>query len=110
MKYLAPFLILFVVGCGTLNTPVPETPREKLTAAEISYIGAGSAIEQLVNTGVIVKGSAVALSLKTASVTTNQALILWRAAPENLSYRDAAIASLTALQTALASVSQRSGP
>lgn len=99
----APLLILFVVS-GCVNQPLPETPRERLAAAEVTYQGALNTIGQLIDQGTIVKGSPVAQRVGQAIVAARSSLDIWQQLPDSEDRQTAAIAALSALQKVLTEI------
>lgn len=98
-----PLLVLFVVA-GCANQPLPETPRERLAAAEVTYQGALNTIGQLTEQGTIVKGSPAAQRVGMAIVTARSSLDIWQQLPDSEDRQTAAIAALQALQAVLTEI------
>ncbi len=98
-----PFIVMvigivgsIVAGCAGLG--VPETPREKLVAAEVTYQAAVSTVRDLVNAGTIKKGTDVGYRVVTLIVAARSALNAWHSLPEDRDYMATALVALTALQ------------
>lgn len=100
MKYLAPLLLIVLVGC--VSPPAPETMRQKLAAAELSYQGALQTIQSLQQSGLIVKGSNTARRVITAVKTANAGLVQWRAQVDSPAAQTGALAALSSLSTLIA--------
>lgn len=93
---LIGIVLLLFTGCETLGVATPETPREKLLAAETSYLAAAQTITDLAERRVI-QGTA-AHRVKAVLLTARNALNLWHLDPDNLSRLRAAQAAVLALQ------------
>lgn len=103
-KLIAPFLAIFlVVGCVS-STVAPETPRERLAAAEVTYAFALSSIDALVNHGLIEPGTEAAHSLGTAIIASRAALDAWQAVPNDKDRMVTALSALRVLQSVLNSL------
>lgn len=105
---VAPLLILFLVS-GCSNTPLPETPRERLAAAEITYQSALNTVDQMLTQGLIVPGSDIAQRLGAAIVSARASLDIWQQLPDNADSQTAAIAALSVLQKMLTEIQSQSG-
>lgn len=91
LKYVMLTLFALIAACSVR----PETPREKLLAAEISYQGALKEVIVLAEAGVI-KGQA-ARQVKSAIAVVDSAMETWRANPDNPNYMQGAINALQPL-------------
>lgn len=98
-KTLAPLLFVFLIGCGTVLTP--QTARERLAAAEVSYQTAATTILNLNASGVIKSGTDTARMVISSAQTANSGLSAWRATVDSPVAESAAMAALRALQTLL---------
>lgn len=96
MKLIAPFLLVFIVGCSTLGIVSPETPRERLVAAELTYEAVLTSVRDLVVAGTIVKNTDTGDQIANAIVAARTALDVWQLTPDN---RDNMTLALTTLQT-----------
>ncbi|MGI9292559.1 MAG: hypothetical protein ACR2PS_01135 [Pseudomonadales bacterium] len=99
MKYAIPFLCLILVSCTTL--PQPQTMRQNLAAAELSFQGALRTIQNLQQSGTIQKGSQTARNAATAVRSVNQGLVSWRANVDSPAAQQGVLSALTALSTLL---------
>lgn len=99
---IAPFILLFViVGCGGGPIVVPETPNERLIAAEVAYEGVITTVKDFIVQGVIVKGTPTADKVVQAIVVARAGLDAWGDAPANPNAMSVGLAGLKALQSIL---------
>ncbi|MEE8606723.1 MAG: hypothetical protein V3S55_03885 [Nitrospiraceae bacterium] len=97
-------LIVGLSGClGAGLSPVtPESPREKLVAAEAAYEFALLEVRSLIVNGIIVPKSNLAGTVAFLIIETRKALDVWQTSPDNPNYHLAAITALSGLQAELA--------
>lgn len=99
-KLLAPLMVvLLVAGCATET--IPQTPRERLVAAEATYQAALSTANDFVNQGLIEQGSETAVKIGSAIVTARTALNAWHVVPDNQDRMVTALSALKVLQSVL---------
>lgn len=111
MKHIIPLLsvatvlalvILLIAGCATEE---PQTPRERLAAAEVTYEAALLTIRDLAAQGTIPE------ALKPRVVELIQsarlALNVWHQVPDDMNRRQAAITALTRLNIFITNYLQR---
>lgn len=92
LHVLAGLLLFAVAACAGVT---PQTPRERLAAAELSYQAALSEIRVLADAGLI-KGNTAATTA--ASVrTVDAAIAAWRLNPDSPDYMAAANSALAPL-------------
>lgn len=91
-----------LAGCVT-QTP-PETPRQKLAAAEVTYQGVVETVSALITQGTLIKGSKTAQRVADAVLSARIALDIWHQMPDSQDRQTAAIAALSALQQVLTEV------
>lgn len=104
---LAPFLLLFVLtSCASLGlvTVEPETPRERLVAAETDYTAVVTTVRDLINTGTLKAGTQTADHVSNAIVTARAALDAWQLAPDSEDELQTGLLALRALQSVLNSL------
>lgn len=94
MKFLAPFLLIFVVSCAN----IPETPNERYAAAEIAYQAAVQTSIDLAEQGIIKSGSDEAIIIVDTIITTRSALDSWSVLIGDSSRMTKALTALKALQ------------
>jgi len=97
MRRLAPLLFIFLIGC----VATPDTPRQRLAAAEVSFNTALKTIDRLADTGVLVKGSDTARAAHTGVLSTNAGLMAWRSNIDDSEAQAAVYAALNSLQALL---------
>lgn len=99
-KLLVPFFaVFFLVGCA--NAVTPETPRERLAAAEVTYQAAVSTVRDFIVAGTLKPGTQTAEHAATSIRTARVALDAWHAAPDNEDQMTTALLALQALNTVL---------
>ena len=104
MRHLSIFLLIFTFGC-TGMVSAPETPRERLVAAEASVQAVAGTLGQMAESGTL-KGQD-ATRAKATLDAAHSALRAWRLAPDS---RDQMALTLAALQAAQAIVNQLGRP
>lgn len=104
MKHLAPFLLLFVVGCTSLAPITPTTPAQRLLAAETSYNVALKTVDNLVATGTLVKGTDTAIAVKNGLLSVNAGLEAWNTNINSGEAEAAVMAALRAVNRLLAEI------
>jgi len=103
-KAIASFLLVFFVAGCVGTEAVPQTPRERLVAAEATYQAALGTANDFVVQGLIVKGSENAIMLGSAIITARAALDAWHVVPDNQDRMITAISALKVLQATLNSL------
>jgi len=106
-KLLAPFVVLLLVGCT--GVVVPESPRESLTAAEVTYQGVLNTANDFVTQGIIKKGSENAIKVGSAIIAARTALDAWHVVPDNRDRMTTAISALKVVQSLLTTLKQTGG-
>lgn len=91
-------VMLSLAGCALPGVITPETPREKLVAAEAAYEVVLFQIKSLVVNGLITPGDRMAMRLITILDETRAALDAWQDNPDDLSLSVAAKHALVALR------------
>lgn len=100
MKALLLSLVLLVAAC--VQGPVtPETAREKLAAAELTYEGVLLEVKSLVATGLIKPGSDTAEAVGLGIIEVREALDQWQLSPDSPNYLVIVTAALLRLQQRL---------
>lgn len=96
--------MLSLAGCALPGAITPETPREKLVAAEAAYEVVLLQIKSLVNNGLLKPGTSATRALKTVLTESRTALDTWHLNPDDLSFERASQVALGALQRYLATL------
>lgn len=86
MALVIGLAMLTVAACETVNIPAPETTREKLVAAELSFDFVLDEVNNLVALRVITPGSETAYAIGQTLVEIDKGLEIWRANPDNIAY------------------------
>ena len=106
---LLGFLALVLVGCA--GVPAPETPREQLVAAEVSYGSILDDVRSLATSGIIEPGSQTADTVALFLIEARAALDAWQVNPDDPNMAVVAQKSLERLKLLLLRMSQQStGP
>lgn len=96
-KLVAPFILVFALGiAGCVSTP--QTPRQWLASAELTYQSALHSINDLTAQGVIEPGSEKARQAADAIKATRAALDVWQTNPDSKDKMSAGLTALQALQ------------
>lgn len=97
MRALVLSLVLLVTACA--QGPVtPETAREKLAAAELTYEGVLLEVKSLVTIGLIKPGSDTAEAISLSITEVRSALDQWQLSPDSPNYLAITTAALLRLQ------------
>ena len=104
-------LVMLAVGAcaGIGPIPSPETSREKLAAAEISYGALLDQVGSLTAAGLIERGSSTADTVAVLLVETRAALDAWQTAPDDPSLAQFGLATISRLKLLLISLNQEAG-
>lgn len=105
---LAPFVALLLVVGGCSSVPAPETPRERIVAAEAAYQAALATIGDMIDQGTIRKEHVP--DIKAAIITARAALNAWQDAPDSRSHMTTALAAIRTLQEVLNSIAATAEP
>ena len=97
MRLLSPLLFIFLIGC----VATPDTPRQRLAAAEVSFSTALKTIDRLADTGVLLKGSDTAKAAHAGVMSTNAGLVAWRVNINDSEAQAAVYAALNSLHALL---------
>jgi hypothetical protein len=103
---LVGLLALVLVACA--GTPTPETPREKLVAAEATYSTLLDDVRSAATSGIIEPGSETAHTVAALLVEARAALDAWQADPDNPNMAVFVQKSLERLKALLLRLSQES--
>lgn len=97
-------LVVFIglAGCASIDPVTPETPREKLVAAEAAYEFALLEVRSLIVNGVIEPGTSLADTVGILIVETRNALDVWQSNPDDPNFILAATVALQRLQLEIA--------
>lgn len=105
IRMLASLIVMLSLGaCGLPGAITPETPREKLVAAEAAYEVVLLQIKSLVNNGLVKPNTDVSRALATVLRESRAALDTWHLNPDDLSFEIASQVALRGLQRYLATL------
>ena len=109
-KVFALFLIVpLLFGCGTFQTVVPETARESLVAAEVTFQGLVASAQEITNVGFVTRQSPIGQAIVRVLGDARFALDAWHMAVESPQAKALALQRLSLARSVLTSFRRNMG-